>query len=423
MSSSFSLKDHRAYAAEHDLMFLAGSPVVYHCHHFNLFLDQTIDDALGSKDGQALRISAAHEFARDLLERAVTRVRADTPAERVQVAQQLFKAMGHGALSAQLQASGGTARGSFTHYGFTWKEKYGAVVRRRFGADAVAAGFLAAATEVAYDLAPGSILARETNCIALKHDHCDFVIEPAATPAAFGAIVGPEEHRSVAQPPVAGLFEDKIAAIAAGLRDFTAGVAGDERGLVQAFGVFVTMHMAGYYNRISYDAARAVEARAPALVGDVEELLRESGHVCVFNTFGGIMLSPEWDGMVGAPGEDPTDVIIGCVAIARALGFGHWYVHEYEPRKRLVVRASSTYESGYYNTRHGRSTRPREYFLQGAVLAFMQLAHRVQWQKKPALTQPFYDSLFKGEIPCKMEQSKSLQCGDAFSEIVVSSKG
>jgi hypothetical protein len=47
----------------------------------------------------------------------------------------------------------------------------------------------------------------------------------------------------------------------------------------------------------------------------------------------------------------------------------------------------------------------------------------VQWQKKPALTQPFYDSLFKGEIPCKMEQSKSLQCGDAFSEIVVSSKG
>lgn len=423
MSSNFALKDHRAYAAEHDLMFLAGAPVVYHCHHFNLFLDQTIDDAVGSKDGQLLRIAAAHEFARDLIERAVTRVRADTPAERIQVAQQIFKAMGHGTLSMQTDASGGTARGAFTHYGYTWKEKYGSVVRRRLGADAMAAGFVAAATEVAYDLAPGSLVASETSCIALKHDHCDFSLTRADKPATFGAIVGPEEHRSVAQPPVAGLFEDKVAAIAAGLRDFTAGVSGDERGLVQAFGVFVTMHLAGYYNRISYDAVRSIETRAPALVGDVEGLLRESGHVCVFNTFGGILLSPEWDGMVGAPGEDPTDVIVGCTAIARALGFGHWYVHEYDPRKQLVIRATSTYESGFYHTRFGRSDRPREYFLQGAVLAFMQLAHRVSWTKRPAFTPEFYNSLFKGEIPCRMQQTKSLQCGDPYSEVVVTTKG
>lgn len=420
---SFSIKEHRTYDADQDLMLLAGAPVVYHCHHFNLFLDQTIDDALGSKEGQALRISAAHEFSRDLLLRATHAAGADTHAARVQVAQKLFKAMGHGTLSPQVSAQGGTARGTHLHYGFSWKEKYGALVRRRFAADAMAAGFLAAATEIAFDLAPGSMTARETACVALKQEHCEFVVELASVAPSFGVRVSEIEHLAAGRPPVRGLFEEKIEAIAKGLRDFTSNVSGDERGLVQAFGVFVTMHLAGYYNRISYDAARAVEARNPTLVPDVEELLRESGHVCVFNTFGGILLSPEWDAMVGAPGEDPTDVIVGCVAIARALGFGHWYIHEYEPRKRLVIRATSTYESGYFHARHGRSDRPREYFLQGAVLAFMQLAHRVQWTEKPALTQAFYDTLFRGEIPCKMEQTKSLQCGDAYSEIVVQAKG
>lgn len=422
MSSSFNLRDQRIHTPEHDLMLLAGAPVVYHCHHFNLFLDQTIDDALGPSDGYALRSGAAHEFARDLLSSAVARADASTPAERIHLAQQIFRGMGHGLLAPQLTSSGGTSQGTFTHYGFTWKEKYGARVRRRHPADAMAAGFLAAATEVAYGLPAGSMMTRETSCIALKNERCEFQTSAAPSPIRFGPRVGAEEHQSAAVPPQKGLYEDKVSAIAAGLRDFTAGVAGDERGLVQAFGVFVTMHLAGYYNRISYDAVSAIEQRAPSFVPDVESLLRESGHVCVFNTFGGILLSPEWDGMVGAPGEDCTDVIVGCTAIARALGFGHWYVAEYEPKKRLVVRATSTYEAGYFRTRHGQTKRPQEYFFQGAVLAFAQLAHRVAWSKKPALTQEYYDALFKGELPCTMEQTRSLQSGDAYSEIVVTAK-
>ncbi|MCS6902238.1 MAG: hypothetical protein RMJ98_21720, partial [Myxococcales bacterium] len=166
----------------------------------------------------------------------------------------------------------------------------------------------------------------------------------------------------------------------------------------------------------------SIERRAPSFVPNVESLLQESGHVCVFNTFGGILLSPEWEAMVGAPGDDYTDIIIGCTAIARALGFGHWYVAEYEPKKRLVVRATSTYEAGYYRVRYGQAPVPREYFFQGAVLAFAQLAHRVAWSKKPALTQEFYDALFKGELPWTMEQTRSLQCGDPFSEVVVTAR-
>ena len=46
---SFNLKELIQYMASHNHTFFAHTPVVYHCHHFNLFLDQTIDDALGSK--------------------------------------------------------------------------------------------------------------------------------------------------------------------------------------------------------------------------------------------------------------------------------------------------------------------------------------------------------------------------------------
>ena len=57
----------RRYLPEHDLMYFGPSPAVYHCHHFNLFLDQTIDDALGFEAGSRLRFLAGREFASPLL--------------------------------------------------------------------------------------------------------------------------------------------------------------------------------------------------------------------------------------------------------------------------------------------------------------------------------------------------------------------
>ena len=179
------------------------------------------------------------------------------------------------------------------------------------------------------------------------------------------------------------------------------------------------MHLAGYYNRLSYDAVKMLDQDSPHSVPVMEELLRESGHVCVFNTFGGILLSPEWEGLVGSPVDDPGTIAAWCMAMARALGMGHWTIAEFEPGKRFVMRTSSSYESVYYRVRHGISTRPVEYLLQGAAVAMAQLAHRVKWTEKPSLTPEFYESLFKGGVPWRFEQTKSIVCGDSMSEIVV----
>lgn len=406
----------RVFSA-HDLMFMARTPAIYHCHHFNLFLDQTIDDALGFEQGCALRTRAAAEASHAYLSEVVRAHDAQTPVERLQLAIQYFGAMGHGRLEVRADENGGTARGEYLHYGHSWKEKYGAVVRRKDPADAFASGFAAAAVEVAYGLPAGSLDVKETQCVAAKSPHCEFAITPATRESR--PAVDQEQTNARVQPLFYGKHREEIEGITTGLRNFTAGVAGDERGLVEAFGVFVTLHLSGYYNAISYDAVEHVEKNAPGSVGVLEELLRESGHVCVFNTFGGILLSPEWEAMVGPHTGDGERIVVGCMAIGRALGFGHWTIHEFEPGRRLVLRTPSSYESAFYLARHGVAARPNEYFLQGAALAIAQLAHRVDWTARPTLDQKFYNALFKGGLPWRAEQTQCLSQGHGYSEVVV----
>jgi hypothetical protein len=409
----------RRYLLEQELMFLAGQPAVYHCHHFNLFLDQTIDDALGAEEGTRLRTRAAQEFARGLIEAVCVRAEAETPPERLQVALELFRAMGHGKLDIDADTRGGVAHGSHLHYGYAWHEKYGQRVRRRHPADAFASGFAAAALEAAFRQPFATLEATETACVAMRAPLCDITLEPTFASDRLGREIGERESAAVVGPAEDGLFEDVIQPITQGLKEFTAPVRGDERGLVQAFGVFVTLHLAGYYNRISYDAVSSVERSAPQSVGVLEDLLRESGHVCVFNTFGGILLSPEWEGLVGAPPDDPAQIVAFCMAIGRALGMGRWQVADFVPERRLVIRTSSSYESTYYRTRHGLAERPNEYLLQGAALATAQLAHRVKWSTKPKLTTEYYLELFKGGVPWRAEQTRAIVCGEPVSEIVV----
>jgi len=403
-----------------DLTFVETVQYVYHCHHYNLFHDQTIDDALGEARGAAIRTEAARAAFRHLLDKAGERLKPETPSERVQLAMALVPWMGHGRLDVMARADGGEARGEHLHYGHCWREKYGATVRRLDPADAVAAGFAAAATEYAYNLDPGTIAVEEATCIARRDAACTFHLTPAESPVPQPTPVGQSACSENVSPTFDGADEERIATIASGLQQFTRGVAGDERGLVHAFGVYVTMHLTSYYNQSAYETIHATEKEQPSAIGFVEALMREAGHVCVFNTFGGIMLSPEWEGMVGPLSGKIEDTISYCCAIARGLGFGHWTLGELQPDRRLVVRAPATYEAPFYRARYGQADRPRCYFFQGAAMAFMLLAHAVDWAARPKLTQELYQKLFKsGRLPWKVEETRCVARGDEMCEAIV----
>ncbi len=426
-------KDLSRALPEQDLTFLGDTQYVYHCHHFNLFHDQTVEDALGEERAFEVRSRAATEASRALLGGLLAGngsagggsagSGATTPAERLQLAAGLFPWMGHGSLELSSDAGGGSARGEYLHYSFAWREKYGRKIRRRHAIDAFAAGFAAAATEVAFDLPAGSVGASEADCYVCREPSCRFKLASNSTPAGSNGSDSPAVDRAATErriaAPEAGRDESNIAGIAAGLKDFVLGVEGDERGLVQGFGIYITRHLTSYYNATAYDTIHHVERRSPAQAEVVEELFGESGHVCAFYTCGNILLSPEWEGLVGPLRGEVEEVVSACVAICRALGFGHWTIEDLVPGERLVMRASSNYEAPYYLERYGRADKPRCYFFANAARAIMQLAHRVDWASRPTLDDALYQSLFKQGLGWNMEQTQCLTRGDDTCEVVV----
>ena len=213
---SFNLKELIQYMASHNHTFFAHTPVVYHCHHFNLFLDQTIDDALGSKQGLELRTHAAQEATYNLLESICHFAKIKLPLDRIQVASTVFAAMGHGSLHFSANQRGGTVRGDYTHYGFSWKDKYGKAVRRTLPADAFGAGYAAAAVEVAYDLPLGSLKAEETTCIATGAPNCEFTLSPSGTTTKRQSPVRLNETKKALKTVFHGDQEETIANIARG---------------------------------------------------------------------------------------------------------------------------------------------------------------------------------------------------------------
>ncbi len=410
-------KDLNSTIEHADLDFLADQPLVYHCHHFNLFLDQTIDDFFGAEKGIALRTSAARAASYPFLTSLFNKMTLTTPPERLLLAQTLFSAFGHGRLYIDAGVSGGTASGEFLHYGYAWREKYGAISKRQTPADAFAAGYASAAVQAAFDTAH-EFTVQETQCYAQLAERCAFTLEAGMMPTKIVPVDESAARQSI-QPPLSGLAEDRIADIDAGLRTFLGGVAGaEDTGLVDAFGVFVTRHLPNYYNAISYQLYAAAKQDYPDLLPVAEALLRESGHVCVFNTFGGILYSPEWEAMVGRIEGDLEEVVSSCMAIARALGFGRWIIAELD-ESHFVLRTGSEYESPFCHVNECAPNTNNAYFVQGAALAIMRLWQELNWKEKPALTQDLYKNLFKSEHHWQVEQTRSLANGDAYTEVVV----
>ncbi len=408
----------REHLAEHQMDFLAGSQVVAHCHHFNLFWDQTMDDALGDDAGRAVRTRAAHKASAKFLRGLVEAAGATAPVERLQLAASIFSAMGHGKLHLAVARSGGLVRGEHLHYGLGWREKYGASMSRSEPADAFATGFSAAATEVAYDLDPGSLSALEERCVVDGSAGCQIRVRSQGAEPLLPLGVDPAGARDVLPPGFEGLHEERIVPIVAGLRDFLAGVAGDERGVIEAFGVLVTTHLADYYNHAANDVLETIGRSKPGGVAAFRALLVEAGQSCAFHTFGGVLASPEWEAMVGPPTGDPLEIVLGCVALARAFGFGKWAVEAYEPGESLVMTSPGTYESLFSRLIAADAAEgPGGIFL-GAGMGIMQLAHGVSWQPRPAIDGPSYLSLARTN-PWTVEQASSFAAGDALDRVVV----
>lgn len=194
----------------------------------------------------------------------------------------------------------------------------------------------------------------------------------------------------------------------------------NETGLIDAFGVVLTNHFADYYNRISYETYFAMR-NAGMPDEESKEMFIQAGHICAFNTFGGIMSSPEWYSLVAPTCDTREDWLHGMIAVINALGWGVFRVEKIDVEKEFIVRVYNSYEGVGYRRMYPVTTDKNISFLgMGAVLGLIHLLWKVDIRECPALTQEFYVKQFnRPENSYNVEQTHAIAAGDEYDRFVV----
>ncbi len=383
---------------------------VLHCHHYNCFLQRTIQDP-GYIDPDPLLKKAAALVAMSHMNIFFANNPAKNSALALEIGAALCKDRGFGILDLSgVNEKGGRVVSSMSHYGFGWLKKFGKSSNPvcHFLAGYIR-GILSAAFQKEFTVA-------ETLCRAKGDGRCIFEVYEGADDAILGQVNVRGQVATVTPPPITqsgNLDVDSITSAVSGL-----GLVGNEEGIIDAFNVYLASHYGDYYNRISFGFEQQLEAMC-SVEGLAQPLLVEAGHVCGFNTFGGIMKSPEWYALVAQNARNREDWVHGMVAVINALGWGTWRIAELKGNERLVIRTYNSYEAVGYQQHFGQAKVPKCYMAQGTTSAIMNLIYLGNIDKKPELTDAFYENLFSGEDSFFSIETKCQAKGDDCCEFVV----
>jgi hypothetical protein len=390
-------------------LVVGGEPMILHCHHYNCFLQRSIQDA-EYIDSAPILVGAAAELAFAQLTNLLPRT-PDIAARKATV-EALYRACGLGLIDLSgVTDRGGEVRTRSTHYSIGWKEKFGL---SRAPVAFFSTGFLAGALAAIYSLDPASIQAMQTVCRSTGADEDVFSLSRGS--ANFALF---EPRRETALVPVGNDPEPDTSVNREGITRVVAGLPllGNAEGLIPAFGVYLTHMYADYYNRISFAFEHNMVAAAGREGIDVAaSLFIEAGHVCAFNTMGGIMTSPEWDALVLPMLRTREDWLFGIVACINALGWGIWKVLDVTP-DAATFRVYNDYESVGYRRMYGTADHGICYLATGGAAGLMNLIYLGEIHEKPDLTPEFYNRLFKGGGAFQARMTACQAMGDPYTEI------
>jgi hypothetical protein len=152
-----------------------GQPMVFHCHHYNTFLQQTVEDP-SYIDAKAILTDAAAEVAYEQMTAYyLAHPELTAPADRLAIAAQMFQTCGFGTLELdKLGPDGGVATAPHSHYAIGWKSKFGD--REKPGCY-FAAGYVAGALSAAYGKPLETYRGEEVSCAAAGAACCTIHVE------------------------------------------------------------------------------------------------------------------------------------------------------------------------------------------------------------------------------------------------------
>jgi hypothetical protein len=143
-----------------------------------------------------------------------------------------------------------------------------------------------------------------------------------------------------------------------------------ETGLLRGFGVILAINLADYLVGRELEYLR----RYPDAMEMMEASLVDAAQWCANATFGGMMKSPEWDGLCAPMIANTRDQLEALHAVQNCLGWGHVSDYAFDPEKRsyrMVVKHS--YYVDNYLRKFGASDRPRCYMWTGVAAGNMDL--------------------------------------------------
>ena len=423
-------------------------PHVFHCNHYNRSLQQTIENCRHI-DNKAILLHSAAEVAYLGLSYHFKQHADLSLLDKVLYAEALYSFCGFGKLplyQALQQASGSSQFNfstAFSHYGRALTLNF---EKRKGAGEYFDLGFTIGALSAIFEKPFSGQLT--TEAISLQHAHTTFQIDynRHKTFAYLFNLTVPDTLTGSAPGLTASADENKFAT---NIDEVTiqqavsqAPLYGNQQGLIPAFGVELTQHYADYYNLISFrfeqQLTQALKERPilrdllvydyPALfyykqyvqvegLSLSRTLLIEAGHICGFNTLGGIMRSETWDALVLPMIKTREDWLFGILAIINTLGWGIWRIHDLIPGEKLVLRVWQPYESLGYLKWLGYSDHPIDYLVTGVTAALMNLLYEGDITAAPPLTLEYYYQINRSPISFWATQSRCVAMGDAYSEV------
>lgn len=407
------------FQVEAGLQNVYGQSMLFHCNHYNRYLQQTIEDP-DYIDSEKIFLQSAAETVYLQLSEAFAQHPQWSLAEKLQHAAEIYQFAGFGLLDfSEFAAEGGSITAPSSHYGLAVKLN---LTQRQKPAEYFDKGFIAGVLEaIKTDLSPAlqaGFQLQQQEAISLGDDFSRYQVVAGQPAYPWLENLQPQSLPDFVAVPARRFTETPVDE--AGIVQAVAGLplVGDEEGLISAFGLYLTRMYADYYNKTSFRFEQALKEA----MGGVElatELLVESGHICAFNTFGGIMKSPEWKALIQPHLRDHADWVHGMVAVANALGWGIWRVHELVPGEKLVMRIYQDYESLGYLRWFGKADHPISYLATGGCAGLMNLIYYGDITQGPELTKELYVQLFQEGNYFVGQQTRCLAMGDDYTEIVV----
>jgi hypothetical protein len=438
-----------SFDAERGIMTIDGQPVVFHCNHFNRTLQYTIQNAVYVQYKDILVRSAAEVCYLMLNEHFISQPEITT-LEKLAYASEVFRVGGYGVMDLRSVAEIDKTSVfeiliTSSHYGNALCLNFEPpIVPSEFFDLGYAIGALSAIYEQPFsgEIANCAIsMGTETTTLRMHANDKRYAAIFKATPNTPNKSIAPGAWATVPPQAFAPHIDEELI-----INTFTnAPLLGSKQtGLIPAFGVHLTRMFADYYNLISFRFERQLIKRLELLpelaeimvfnyptlfhyrqyfklegLNLVKAMLIEAGHVCGFNTMGGIMNSDIWKQLVLPMMKTQDDWIQGITSCINALGWGVWRIIELIPGERLVLRAWHPYESLGYLRWFGLAPHGIDYCMSGVACSLMNLMYEGDITSYPPLTPDYYNKINCSQNSFWVDQTQCVAMGDEYSEIIV----